>query len=194
MHSAHSEVYPHGGGVLLQKWFDIEKEENRICLTDMAGNKDYYGSSPFLPRDKTIVKYKLLEMVEEMGLCIDEVTDIFQECISLSTMVSDNELGISGWKRGFLDKDFPKKKVQEMLDYGKYLHMQLFMVLQHLDYMPEHPFAPSTTPWRHQQFLKHAKLWCLNDANEFAKKLQVDYLVPWTGCPIVVNECCYKWP
>jgi len=50
--------------------------------------------------------------------------------------VSDNELGISGWERGFLDKDFPKKKVLVMLDYGKYLHMQLFMVLKHLDFMP----------------------------------------------------------
>ena len=128
--------------MFLQNLFDIEKEERRIYLTDMAGKKDYYDISPFLPRDETIVKYRLLEMVEEMGLCIDELTDIFQECISLSTMVSDNELGISGWKRGFLDTDFPKKKVQEMLDYGKYLHMQLFMVLKHLDYMPEHPFAP----------------------------------------------------
>ena len=137
--SVHSEVYPHGGGVLLQKWFDIEKEEDRICLTDMAGKKDYYGISPFLPRDETIVKYRLLEMVEEMGLCIDEVTDIFQECSSLSTIVSDNELGISGWKSGFLYNDFTKKKVQEMLDY---LHMQLFMKLPHLHHLLEHIFAP----------------------------------------------------
>jgi hypothetical protein len=105
----------------------------------MAGNKDYYGNSPFLPRDKTIVKYRLLEMVEEMGLCIDEVTDIFQECSSLSTIVSDNELGISGWKSGFLYNDFTKKKVQEMLDY---LHMQLFMKLPHLHHLLEHIFAP----------------------------------------------------
>ena len=96
--------------MFLQKLFDIENEEHKICLTDMAGNKDYYGSSPFLPRDKTIAKYRLLEMVEEMGLCIDEVTDIFQECMSLSTMVSDNELGISGWKRGFLDKTSPRRR------------------------------------------------------------------------------------
>ena len=57
--------------MLLQKWFDIEKEEDRICLTDMAGKKDYDGINPFLPRDETIVKYRLLEMAEEMGLRID---------------------------------------------------------------------------------------------------------------------------
>ena len=112
----------------------------------------------------------------------------------MSTMVSDNELGISGWKKAYLNKDFNKKKVQEMLDYGKYLHMQLFMILQHLQYLPEHLFAPSTTPWRHQQFLKHAKLWCLNDAKEFAKRLQGDYLLLWTGCPFVLDKHCYKWP
>jgi len=173
LHSAHSVVYPHGGGVLLQKWFDIEKEDTRICLTDMAGKNDYYGIFPFLPRDETIVKHRLLEMVEEMGLCIDEVTEIFQECISLSTIVSDNELGISGWKRGFLYKDFTKKKVQEMLDYGKYLHMQLFMKLPHLQHLLEHLFAPS---------------------NEFVRRLQGYYLMIWTGCPIVLNENCYKWP
>ena len=65
----------------------------------MAGKKDYYGILPFIPRDETIVKHRLLHMVEEMGLCIDEVAYIFQECISLSTMVSDNELGISGMKK-----------------------------------------------------------------------------------------------
>ena len=119
------------------------------------------------------MKYKFLEMVEEMGLCIDELTDIFQECISLSTMVSDNELGISGWKSGFLYKDFTKKKVQEVLDCGKYLHMQLFMKLPYLQHVLEHLCAPS---------------------KEFAKRLQVYYLIIWIGCPIALNEHCYKWP
>jgi hypothetical protein len=57
-----------------------------------------------------------------------------------------------------------------MLDY---LHMQLFMKLPHLHHLLEHIFAP----WK-----------------EFVRRLQGYYLMIWTGCPIVLNEHCYKWP
>ena len=40
LHSAHSEVYPNGGGVFLQNLLDIEKEEHRIYLTNMARKQD----------------------------------------------------------------------------------------------------------------------------------------------------------
>ena len=160
----------------------------------MAGKKDYCMVEPMSPKDETIVKFRVIEMVEEMGVCIDEVIGVFQEAISLSTIVIDNELGISGWKEDCLNKDFNKKKVQEVLDYGKYLNMQLFMVKQHLGFRPEHPFAPSATPWRYQQFLKHARLWYLKEAKDMARQMHMDYLMAWSGPPVVVNEYCCRWP
>ena len=181
---------------MVQKWFDmgLHLDEGKFILTDLIGHKDYY-KDPLTTKDETIVKWRVIDMITELGVCIEEVCSTLQSAISLHTMVMDNEMGISGgFKKNFLTKEFNKKKVQSVLDYGKMLSMQLYSAKLHIQELPEHPFAPSTTPWRYQQFLKHAKLWYLNDAKELAKKLQVDYLVPWIGCPIVVNERCYKWP
>ena len=55
---------------------------------------------------------------------MEEVCNTLQEAMSLSRMVIDNELGISGWKTNFLHKNFDKKLVQEVLDYSKTLSMQ----------------------------------------------------------------------
>ena len=110
-------------------------------------------------------------------------------------MVMDNEMGISGgFKKNLLTKEFNKKNVQSVLDHGKMLSMQLHSAKHHIQENPEHPFAPSTTPWRYQQFLKHVRDFYFNEGRDLAKQVQMDYLIEWTGPVKTTNEMSYKWP
>ena len=195
-HDVCSEVYPTGGGIMVQKWFDmgLHLDEGKLILTDLIGHKDYY-KYPLTTKDETIVKWRVIDMIAELGVCIEEVCSTLQSAISLHTMVMDNEMGISGgFKKNFLTKEFNKKKVQSVLDYGKMLSMQLYSAKLHIQENPEHPFAPSTTPWRYQQFLKHVRDFFFNEGRDLAKQVQMDYLIEWTGPVKTTNEMSYKWP
>ena len=96
--------------------------------------------------------------------------------------------------KNFWHKNFDKKLVQEVLDYSKTLSMHLHNAKQHLEALPEHPVAPSTTPWRYQQFLKHVKNFYINDAIDLVKEVQMEFLIGWSGPPMTTNDMCYKWP
>ena len=98
LHNCFSEVFPHGGGVIVQQWFDMELHEGNLILKDMIGHKDCYRV-PLTTRDETIVRFRLIYMIEELGACMEEVCNTLQEAISLSRMVTDNELGMTGWKK-----------------------------------------------------------------------------------------------
>jgi hypothetical protein len=80
LHNCFSEVFPHGGCVIVHQWFDMELRDGNLILKDMLGQNDCYRV-PLTTRDETIVRFRLIYMIEEIGACLEEVCNTLQEAV-----------------------------------------------------------------------------------------------------------------
>ena len=189
-----SEVYPEGGSVLVQKWFDMKVDDNKVITLTTLEPKSSTYLLPLNPRDEFVIKERLLHMVEDMYIAISEGCNIIHSALRLHKMVMDNDLGVSGWRKECPDMLFMKMEMKEVLEESHMIQMKLVMIKEHLEWQPDSPTTASLTPWRYQQFLAYVKKFYFSKAKHLSNTIKARYLVLWQGTPYMANDKCWKWP
>ena len=189
-----SEVYPEGGSVLVQKWFDMKVDDNKVITLTTLEPKSSTYLLPLNPRDEFVIKERLLHMVEDMYIAISEGCKIIHDALRLHKMVMDNDLGVSGWRKECPDMLFMKMEMKEVLEESHMIQMKLVMIKEHLEWQPDSPTTASLTPWRYQQFLAYVKKFYFSKAKHLSNTIKARYLVLWQGTPYMANDKCWKWP
>ena len=123
----------------------LQVVDDHLILKTLEGSTDIY-KAPLKVKDDTVVKERILKIVSDKAVMMEEACSILHQAMTMNSMVREHDLGISGWKTKSSEIDINKKMMSDVLLNESLIIMRLFLVKQHLEWQPEHPNAPSSAP------------------------------------------------